>query len=124
MRQAQFVLAISPWTRMKGLLGTSKKESGGSILVIAPCKSIHTFGMGYNIDVAFVDKHGVVIRTERDVPQCRLLSCRQSCMVLERANAAGKPWFTCGDHIPLRMQLNRTYNEHEFDAPAEAPFSA
>lgn len=43
------------FTRLKGLLGRrSLKEDHG--LWIIPCKSIHTVGMRFSIDVVFVDK--------------------------------------------------------------------
>jgi hypothetical protein len=48
-------------TRLVGLLGhRSLPEDEG--LWIEPCDSIHTFFMRFPIDVAFVDRKGVVIR--------------------------------------------------------------
>lgn len=105
MTQERYILATSFWTRLKGLLGSTRAEIADCILLIAPCRSIHTYGMGYEIDVAFVDEDGVVLRAERDVPRCRTLKCRQAKMVLERANAADKPWFTRGDQIPIQMRF-------------------
>lgn len=40
--------------RAVGLLGTRRLEPGRG-LWITPCSSIHTMGMGYAIDVAFLD---------------------------------------------------------------------
>lgn len=46
--------------RMRGLLGTRGLE-GGEGLWIAPCASVHSFGMGYSIDVVFLDAAGTVV---------------------------------------------------------------
>lgn len=48
-------------TRLVGLLGhASLPDDAG--LWIEPCDSVHTFFMRFPIDVAFVDRDGVVIR--------------------------------------------------------------
>lgn len=45
------------WKRLLGLL---RKDSlkRGSGLIIYPCRSVHTVGMAFPIDVAFVDREG------------------------------------------------------------------
>lgn len=48
-------------SRLKGLLGASRLESGGA-LIIRPCSSIHTLGMKFAIDVIFLDKHDKVVK--------------------------------------------------------------
>src|ERR1700682_5595453 len=45
--------------RRRGLLGRSGLP-GGSALIIARCNAIHTIGMQFAIDVAFVDAQGWV----------------------------------------------------------------
>ena len=48
-------VARNPWSRMKGLLGTtSLSEQEG--LWIHSCDSVHTFFMNYAIDCIFLDK--------------------------------------------------------------------
>ena len=47
--------------RMIGLLSRSNLEKDEG-LWITPCTSIHTFFMRFNIDVAFLDREGKVIR--------------------------------------------------------------
>ncbi|HHX77395.1 MAG TPA: DUF192 domain-containing protein [Firmicutes bacterium] len=42
-------------TRLKGLL-CRKGLPAGRGLLIKPCRSVHTFGMAFPIDVAFVDR--------------------------------------------------------------------
>jgi uncharacterized membrane protein (UPF0127 family) len=46
-------------SRARGLLGRDGIEGA---LLIQPAKSVHTFGMRFPIDVAFVDKNMVVLR--------------------------------------------------------------
>ena len=56
---ARAVVADGFWSRMRGLLGRQLAEGQGMLIV--PCKSVHTFGMKYDIDVAFIDKAGRVV---------------------------------------------------------------
>jgi uncharacterized protein len=53
-------------------------------LLIPRCGSVHTFGMRFALDVAFLDPHGQVLRTARAVPPRRMLWCRGAAAVLER----------------------------------------
>jgi len=57
-------IANTSWLRMKGLLGKSGLEHGEG-LIIVPCSAIHTFFMKFAIDVAFVDKNGVVVKLKK-----------------------------------------------------------
>lgn len=53
-------MARSFFTRFKGLLGTASLAPGEG-LYLAPCSSIHMFGMKYAIDALFIDKNGLVV---------------------------------------------------------------
>ena len=55
------LLADKLWQRVKGLLG-KKTLLEGHGLVLKPCNSIHTYFMGFPIDVLFVDKANRVIK--------------------------------------------------------------
>ena len=52
-------------TRSRGLLGRDGIE--GAIL-LQPARSVHTFGMRFAIDVAFLDRDGTVLRVRTLVP--------------------------------------------------------
>jgi uncharacterized membrane protein (UPF0127 family) len=52
-------------------------------LLIAPCSSIHTFGMRYAIDVVFVDRKAQVLRVYPDVRAGRVRIARGARGVLE-----------------------------------------
>lgn len=49
-------IAASARARTKGLLGRDSMGHGEGLL-LKPCKQIHTFGMGFAIDVIFLDEH-------------------------------------------------------------------
>lgn len=55
----------------------------GHALLIPDCRSVHTFGMRFPIDVAFLDERGRAIRVERAVGPRRVLACRGAFAVLE-----------------------------------------
>ena len=72
--------------RLRGLLGTSARAPP---VLIGRCSSIHTVGMGYPIDVAFVDGRGIVCRVQRGLVPGRVSSCRGARYVLERPSRDG-----------------------------------
>jgi uncharacterized membrane protein (UPF0127 family) len=53
-------IADSRTARRTGLLGRDHLEGA---LVLTPCRWIHTIGMRFPIDVAFLDEHGTVVKT-------------------------------------------------------------
>lgn len=55
----------------------------GHALLIPDCRSVHTFGMRFRIDVAFLDERGRAIRVERAVGSRRVLLCRGAFAVVE-----------------------------------------
>ena len=59
-------------------------------LLIPNCRSVHTFGMRFPIDVTFLDERGAVLRIEHAVPPRRMRFCRRAFAVLE-TNARASP---------------------------------
>jgi uncharacterized protein len=55
------VEARTPLSRMRGLLGRSGLADGEALL-LAPCTSVHTFFMGFPIDVLFLARDGRAVR--------------------------------------------------------------
>ena len=53
-------VADSRTARRKGLLGREHLEGA---IVLTPCRWIHTIGMQFPIDVAFLDDDGTVVKT-------------------------------------------------------------
>lgn len=58
-------------SRLKGLLGTSGPAEGEGLWIV-PCRSVHTFGMRYPIDVVFLDAGGVVVGVLAGLPPNRI----------------------------------------------------
>ena len=58
---------------MKGLLGRSTSNFGkGKGLWISPSEGIHTIGMSFPIDVAYLDAQGRVVRTYHKLAPYRI----------------------------------------------------
>ncbi len=58
-------------TRRRGLLGRDSFEPGSGLYLV-PCPWIHTFGMSFPIDVAFLAKDGRVLAVHRALRPGRL----------------------------------------------------
>ena len=69
-------------SRLLGLALLRELPSGHALL-IPDCRSVHTFGMRFPIDVAFLDERGRTIRVERSVGARRVLVCRDAFAVIE-----------------------------------------
>lgn len=66
-------LAGTLWARMKGLLGrTAQQFREGKGLWIEPSQGVHTIGMAFPIDVAYLDSTGRVIRMYRPLAPFRV----------------------------------------------------
>lgn len=65
------VVADTLFLRLKGLLGRSALTAGEGLL-IKPCKGVHTFGMGFPIDVVFLDKQNSVIACNKSLAPNRM----------------------------------------------------
>ena len=59
--------AASWWARAIGLLGTPRPPADGEGLLLDPGGAIHTIGMRYAIDVAFLDRDLRVLRVANAV---------------------------------------------------------
>jgi uncharacterized membrane protein (UPF0127 family) len=74
--------AFGFWSRLAGLLARPPLRKGEA-LVLAPCRSVHTWFMPYPIDVVFADRHGRVLKVVADVPPWRVVSCRAAHAAIE-----------------------------------------
>lgn len=68
--------------RMRGLLGRRPPGPRTGIL-LAPCAAVHTFGMRYAIDVAFVSRDGRVMGQRKALAPCRVALCLGAVAVVE-----------------------------------------
>jgi len=76
------VVADSPVSRMKGLLGRKELNSGEGLL-LRPAGSIHTFFMRFPIDAVFLDEGLRVLEISDDLRPWRTASKRGAKAVLE-----------------------------------------
>ena len=76
------LVAATPFTRMRGLLGRSSLPSGQGIL-LRPAASVHTFFMRFPIDVVFLDKELRVVEIAGDLRPWRVAGKRGAKAVLE-----------------------------------------
>jgi uncharacterized protein len=107
-----------PWLVSKGRVLASAEEAGGTVgklrgllgrdsfegaLVIPACRSVHTIGMRFAIDVAYVDVTGTVIRV-RHMRRYRVdLPVRRASMVVEASAGSFERWgLNVGDVVEVR----------------------
>jgi uncharacterized protein len=67
------------------LVGLAFRRTAAEALLIPRCRSVHTAGMRFPIDVVFLDARGGVARVARGVPPWRIVSCRNAAAVVETA---------------------------------------
>jgi len=95
------MLADTALLRMRGLLGRPCPEPGGG-LVLAPCNEIHTFFMGYTIDVCFARKDGEVLKLLHAIQPWRMtLPCPGAYWTVELPPGGLGPT-EIGDRLSLR----------------------
>lgn len=68
--------------RLLGLAYLDRAQAGPGLL-IPRCRSVHTFGMRFSLDLYFLDECGAVLAVRRGVPARRVVSCRSADAVLE-----------------------------------------
>lgn len=71
-------------SRVRGLLGPNCLLDAEEVLLLVPCRDIHTVGMKFPIDVAFIDRQGSVCLAYKNLPPAKRLYCPEACAVLER----------------------------------------
>ena len=110
------VLASTEWAttgseRRRGLLGRDSLEGA---LVIERCRWVHTVGMRFAIDVAFLDADGLVVRTVQ-MPRRRIgLPVPRARRVIEAEAGAFARW---GVHVGDVIEI-RADDEQVPDRPA------
>lgn len=78
--------------RLTGLMGRRSLPAGVA-LEIPRCRSVHTVGMRFPLDLVWLDPSRRVVRVDRDVPPWRVRSCRQAGSVLELDSRFSNQWF-------------------------------
>jgi EmrB/QacA subfamily drug resistance transporter len=80
-------------TRLARLLGLAllPRWRAGPGLLIPRCRSIHTFGMRFPLDLLFLDAEGRVLELRGAVPPGRFVRCRGAAAVLELPSPSVSP---------------------------------
>ena len=78
-------------TRRSRLLGLAllDRDRAGPGLLIPRCRSVHTFGMRFDLDLLFLDERRRVVDLRRSVPPGRLAHCPEAASVLELPSPLG-----------------------------------
>lgn len=99
---ASVELAETRAARRRGLLGRDDVEGA---FVIEPCRWIHTIGMRFAIDVAFLDHEGIVVKTCQMGRHRMALPVWQARSVIEARFGAFERWgLRVGDEIEIRYE--------------------
>ncbi len=86
--------------RRRGLL---KRDCLEGALVITPCRWVHTIGMRFALDVAFVDEAGTVVKTVRMAKHRVGVPVQKARWVIEAEAGAFERWgLHVGDVVELR----------------------
>jgi uncharacterized membrane protein (UPF0127 family) len=64
-------------------LALLRRDRAGPGLLIPRCRSVHTFGMRFPLEVVFLDGAGRVLDQRRAVPPNRIMRCPDASAVLE-----------------------------------------
>jgi len=110
-RQAYLATALAiantHWTRLRGLLGLRSNDfRNGFGLWIVPCHGVHTLGMGFPIDVVYLDEAMTVIHVQGDLRPWRFAPVRtQAASVLELpCRTAAETQTAVGDKIQITLE--------------------
>jgi len=75
-------IAADPLARLLGLAGLGELPPATGLL-LPRTRSVHTLGMRFALDLAWLDGDGRVVRIDRAVPPWRLRGCRAASQVVE-----------------------------------------
>ena len=84
----RLVTAHSPRSRLIGLMALRELDRDHALL-LPRCKSVHTFGMRFALDLIWLDAAGRVLRQDTAVGSGRVRGCRGAGAVVEAPAGAG-----------------------------------
>ena len=85
----EILVARSPWRRLVGL-ALRRRAPPDTALLLPRCRSVHTFGMRFALDLVWLDARGNVIAVDEAVPPCRVRSRRAAASVVEVVAGEGR----------------------------------
>lgn len=122
----QLAVCEGPVERARGLLGRPPPQPGHALWIV-PCRAVHTWGMQYPIDVAFLDDRGLVLQVAPNCSPCRAYTDRRAHSVLEmRAGESARIHLRAGERLTLPLARLRTADRPTADESTHtfAPLAA
>jgi uncharacterized membrane protein (UPF0127 family) len=114
-RQAHLATALAVantrWRRLRGLLGLNPHDfRNGSGLWIVPCHGVHTLGMGFPIDVLYLDRGLKVVGIQSDVRPWRFtpVLMRASSVLELPCGKAAETKTAMGDTIEITLSRDHS----------------
>ena len=93
-------VAVTRRLRARGLIGREDLEG---VLILRPCRQVHTFGMRFPIDVAFCDRSGVVLHLCTLSPRRVSRPVWRSSFVIEARAGSFERWkLQAGDVVEIK----------------------
>lgn len=89
--------ATTATQRLRGMLF---RDPDDVTRLLIPCHDIHTFGMAYPLDVAFISREGKVLEVHRNLSAMRRIRRKDASLVAERFSREGD-WLMEGDVIHI-----------------------
>src|SRR5690606_24221367 len=88
-------VARTPAARMLGLAGLPRMDPA-TALHLTRCRSVHTVGMRFALDLVWLDAAGAVVRVDRAVAPRRMRTCRRARSVVEVAAGRADAFLAAG----------------------------
>ncbi len=90
-RDLTLLVAGDRRARRRGLAHLDAEElPPGHALLFERCRSVHTIGMRFALDLVWLDRAGAVLRVDRAVGPWRVRTCRPARSVVEAAAGEGE----------------------------------
>ncbi|MGH2918012.1 MAG: DUF192 domain-containing protein [Solirubrobacteraceae bacterium] len=96
---ATILVARDRRSRLRGLAGRDRLAPDQALLIDG-CRSVHTIGMRFALDLLWLDASGAVIRRDAHVQPRRLRTCLRARSVIE-TNAG------CGERVEMQLAAAR-----------------
>jgi hypothetical protein len=82
-------VATTRFARLLGLAHLDRDRAGAGLL-IPRCRSVHTFGMRFDLDLLFLDRGGAVVSARLAVPPRRLIRPQSGAFAVLELPARGR----------------------------------
>ena len=99
-------VADTYWSRLRGLMGTNSTTlPAGSGLWIVPSRGVHTLGMRFPIDVAYLDRGKAVVYMAHDLKPWRVapVNMKTSSVIELPGNTLKSTGTAIGDEIEIAL---------------------